>query len=159
MGASYAPGRLGEAWPPSSVSLAEGARRPRAVLAPVVGGVMVNMATVATRAPGFGGGRLYCSHAPSHHRYVGAALEGVVLAGFWESVFLRPASGSRSSSGRLLGVGLLMAGFWESAILWLSSGRFLKSGRLPVVGLRDSRPGEGGPVLWMLEGSIGLIIS
>ena len=49
---------------------------------PVVGGVMVNMATVsrrtgdgrpvrrtvAMRAPGFGGGRLYCSHAPSHRR-------------------------------------------------------------------------------------------
>ena len=46
MGAGYAPGRLGEAWPPSSISLAEGARRPRAVLAPVVGDVEVNMATV-----------------------------------------------------------------------------------------------------------------
>ena len=147
--AGYTLGRLGEAWPPSSVSLAEGARRPQAVLAPVVGDVTVNMATVprrtgdgrpvrrtvASRAPGFRGGRLYCSHAPSHHRYVGAALVGAVLAGFWESVFLWPASGSRSTYGRPLGVGLLMAGFWESAILWLSSGRFLWSGRLPVVGL------------------------
>ena len=49
MGAGYALGRLGEAWPPSSISLAEGAHRPRAVLLPVVGGVMVNMATVPRR--------------------------------------------------------------------------------------------------------------
>ena len=69
-----------------------------------------------------------------------------------------PLAGSRSSCGRLLGVGPLGAGFLESAILWFSSGRFLRPGRLPVVGLRDSRPGEGGPVLWMLEGSIGPII-
>ena len=45
-----------------------------------------------------GGGRLYCSHATSNHRYVGAALEGAVLAGFWESAFF-------------------MAGFWESVLL------------------------------------------
>ena len=69
LGAGYAPGRSEAAWPPSSISLAEGAHRPRAVLALVVGGVMDNMATVprrmgdgrpirrtvATRAPGFGG--------------------------------------------------------------------------------------------------------
>ena len=54
--------------------------------------------TVAMRAPGFGGGMPYCSHAPSHHRYVGAALEGAALAGFWESAFF-------------------MAGFWESVLL------------------------------------------
>ena len=110
MGAGNAPGRLGEAWPPSSISLAEGARRPRAVLAPVVGGVMVNMATVprrmgdgrpirrtvAMRAPGFGGGRLYCSHAPSRHRYVGAVLEGAILAACREPALLWPASWSRS---------------------------------------------------------------
>ena len=70
----------------------------------------------------------------------------------------RPAPGSRSSCGRLLGVGPLGAGFLESAILWFSSGRFLRPGRLPGVGSGDSRPGEGGPVLWMLEGSIDLII-
>ena len=46
MGAGYAPGRLGEAGPPSSVSLAKGARRPRAVLVPVVGDIEANMATV-----------------------------------------------------------------------------------------------------------------
>ena len=49
MGAGYASGRLGEAWPPLSISLAEGARRPRAVLAPVVGDIDVNMATVPRR--------------------------------------------------------------------------------------------------------------
>ena len=112
MGAGYTPGRLGEAWPPSSVSLAKGARRPRAVLAPVVGNVTVNMATVPRRtgdgwpvrrpvampALGFGGSGLYCGHAPSYHRYVGAALVGAVLAGFWESAFF-------------------MAGFWESVLL------------------------------------------
>ena len=68
------------------------------------------------------------------------------------------ASGSRSSCGRLLGVGTLGAGFLESAILWFSLGRFLRPGRLLVVGLGDSRPGEGGPLLWMFEGSIGLVI-
>ena len=46
-----------------------------------------------------------------------------------------PLAGSRSSCGRLPGVGLLVAGFLESALLWLSSGGFLGPGRLPVVGL------------------------
>ena len=46
LGAGYAPGRLGEAGPPSCLSLAEGARRLRSVLASVVGDVTVNMATV-----------------------------------------------------------------------------------------------------------------
>ena len=110
--AGYAPGRLGEAGPPSSVSLAKGARRPRAVLAPGVGDVEVNMATVPRRTgdgrpirrpvamhvSGFGGGGLYRGHAPSCHRYVGAALVGAVLAGFWELAFF-------------------MAGFWESVLL------------------------------------------
>ena len=45
-----------------------------------------------------GGGRLYCSHAPSHRRYVGTVLVGAVLAGFWEPAFF-------------------MAGFWELAFL------------------------------------------
>ena len=112
MGAGYAPGRLGEAGPPSSVSLAKGARRPRAVLAPVVGDIEANMATVPRRtgdgwpvrrpvampASGFGGSGLYCGHAPSYRRYVDAVLVGVVLAGFWESA-------------------LFMVGFWESVVL------------------------------------------
>ena len=46
MGAAYALGRLGEAEPPSCLSLAKGARRPRAVLASVVDDVEANMATV-----------------------------------------------------------------------------------------------------------------
>ena len=49
MGADYAPGRLGEAGPPLSVSLAKGARRTLAVLAPVVGDIEVNMAIVPRR--------------------------------------------------------------------------------------------------------------
>ena len=112
MEAGYAPGRLGEAGPPSSVSLAKGARRPRAVLAPVVGDIEANMATVPRRTgdgwpvrrpvampvPGFGGSGLYCGHAPSYRRYVGTVLVGAVLAGFWESAFF-------------------MAGFWESVLL------------------------------------------
>ena len=49
LGAGYAPGRLGEARLPSSVSLAKGARRPRAVLASVVDDVEANMATVPRR--------------------------------------------------------------------------------------------------------------
>ena len=111
MGADYASGRLGEAGPPSSVSLAEGARHPRVILAPVVGDIEVNMATVPRRTgdgwpvrrpvampvPGFGGSGLYCGHAPSYHCYVDAVLVGAVLAGFWESVLLGPASWSRPS--------------------------------------------------------------
>ena len=126
------------AWPPSSVSLAEGDRRPRAVLTACRGwrhGLHGNSAaptrdgrpvrrTVAMHAPGFGGGRLYCSHAPSRRRYVGAVLEGAILAACLEPALLWPASWSRSSCGRLLGVGLLVASFLESAFLWLSSGGF-----------------------------------
>ena len=99
--------------------------------------------------PGFRGSGLYCGHAPSCRRYVGTVLVGAVLAGFWESAFF-------------------MAGFWESVLLgpasWSRPSRsflwegFLRPGRLPGVGSGDSRPGEGGPVLWMLEGSIDLII-
>ena len=91
MGAGFAPGRLGEAGPPSSVSLAKEARRPRAVQVYVAGDIEVNMAkvprrtrdgrpvchTVATLTPGFGGGRLHCSHAPYYRRYVGANFEGM----------------------------------------------------------------------------------
>ena len=116
MGAGYAPGRLGEARPPSSVSLAKRARRPRAVLAPLVGDIEVDMAIVPRRTgdgwpvrrpvampvSGFGGSGLYCSHAPSYHCYVDTVLVGAVLAGFWESA-------------------LFMAGFGESVPLGLAS--------------------------------------
>ena len=44
--------------------------------------------TVVTPAPGFGGGKLYCSHASSRRCYVGANFEGAMV-------------------GRLLGVGPL----------------------------------------------------
>ena len=112
MGAGHTPGRLEEARPPSGVSLAKGARRLRAVLAPVVGDVEVNTATVPRRTgdgwpvrrpvampvPGFGGSGLYYGHAPSYRRYVGTVLVGAVLAGFWEPAFF-------------------MAGFWESVPL------------------------------------------
>ena len=91
----------------------------------------------------------YCGHTPSYHCYVGTVLVGAVLAGFWESAFF-------------------MAGFWESVLLgpasWSRPSRsflgegFLRPGRLLVVGPGDSRPGEGGPMLCMLEGLKGLII-
>ena len=168
LGAGYAPGRLGEARPPSRVSLAKGARRPRAVLAPVVGDIEANMATVPRRTgdgwpvrrpvampvPGCGRSGLYCGHAPSHHRYVGTVLVGAVLAGFLHGRLL----GVGFLHGRLLGVGPLGAGSLESAISYLSWGRFLRLGRLLGVGPGDSRPGEGGPMLCMLEGLNGLII-
>ena len=93
--------------------------------------------------PGFGGSGLYCGHAPSYDRYVDVVLVGAVLAGFWESAFF-------------------MVGFWESVLLgpasWSRPSRsflrecFLRPGRLLV------EPGEGGPMLWMLEGSNGLMI-
>ena len=128
MGAGHTPGRLEEARPPSGVSLAKGSRRLRAVLAPVVGDIEANTATVPRRTgdgwpvrrpvampvPGFGGSGLYCGHAPSYHRYVGTVLVGAVLAGFWESAFF-------------------MAGFWESVLLgpasWSRPSRsFLREG-------------------------------
>ena len=99
---------------------------------------------VAMPVPGFGGSGLYCGHAPSYRRYVGTVLVGAVFAGFLH--------------GRLLGVGLLGAGILESAISYLSWRRFLRPGRLLVVGPGDSLPGEGGPMLCMLEGLDGLII-
>ena len=49
LGAGYALGRLGEAGPPSRLSLAKGARRPWAVLASVVDDVEASMATVPSR--------------------------------------------------------------------------------------------------------------
>ena len=138
MGAGRTPGRLGEAGPPSSVSLAKGARRPRAVLAPVVGDVEVNMATVprrtgdgwpvqrpvATPASRFGGCGLYYGHAPSYHHHVDAVLVGAVLAGFWESALFR-------------------AGFWESVLLgpasWVRPSRsFLGEGFWDWVAFRES---------------------
>ena len=99
---------------------------------------------VAMPVPGFGGSGLYCDHAPSYRLYVGIVLVGAVLAGFLH--------------GRLLGVGPLGAGCLESAISYLSWGRFLRLGRLLGVGSGGSRPGEGGPMLCMLEGLNGLII-
>ena len=110
MGAGHIPGRLEEARPSSDVS-GKGARRPWVVLAPVVGDIGANMATVPRRTgdgwpvrrpvampvPGFGGSGLYCGHAPSYRRYVGTVLVGAVLAGFWEPAFF-------------------MAGFWESVL-------------------------------------------
>ena len=112
MGAGHTPGQLEEARPPSGVSLAKGACRLRAVLAPVVGDVEVSTATVPRRTGdgwpvrrpvampvlGFGGSGLYCGHAPPYRRYVGTVLVGAVLAGFWEPAFF-------------------MAGFWESVLL------------------------------------------
>ena len=85
LGAGHAPSRLGEAGPPSSVSLAKGARRPRAVRESVVGDVEASMATVPSRkgdgrpvrppvampASGFGGSGPHCGHTPSCRRYVG----------------------------------------------------------------------------------------
>ena len=49
LGAGYAPGRLGEAGPPSCLSLAKGARRPRALLASVMDDVEASMAIVPSR--------------------------------------------------------------------------------------------------------------
>src|SRR4051812_24907754 len=48
----------------------------------------------------------YCSHAPSHRRYVDADFEGTILTALWE-----PASWSRPSRGRLLGAGPYAAFF------------------------------------------------
>ena len=120
--AGHTPGRLEEARPPSGVSLAKGARRLRAVLAPVVGDIEANTATVPRRTgdgwpvrrpvampvPGFGGSGLYCGHAPSYRRYVGIVLVGAVLAGFGESAFFM--AGFWKSA-------FFMAGFWESVLL------------------------------------------
>ena len=103
----------------------KGARRPRAVLAPVVGDIEANMATVprwtgdglpvrrpvAMPVSGFGGSGLYCGHAPSYHRYVDTVLVGAVLVGFWESALFMAGFWNRSSWGRLPGVGHLVAFF------------------------------------------------
>ena len=82
--------------------------------------------TVAMRSPGFGGGRVRCSHAPSRHRYGGWTL-GCVLRRL------------------LLGVGPAVAS--PEDCLW--------PGCLSLVGLSDSRPEEGGPVSWAPQGSAG----
>ena len=95
----------------------------------------------ASRAPGFGGGGLHCSHAPSHRRYVGADSEGTTLAAWWGA-----ASCRRPSYGRLLGAGPLVVFF----------SRISGPGRLHAAGQRSSQPGEGGPMSWMFEGLIGL---
>jgi len=133
LGAGYALGRLGQAGPPSRLSLAEGARRPWAVLASAVGDVEASMATVPCRtgvghpvrrpvampASGFGGSGPHCGHTPSCHRYVGVVLVGAVLAGFLESAFFVAGSGESGSS---------MAGFLESATPWLSWGEVAEDG-------------------------------
>ena len=93
----------------------------------------------ARRAPGFGGGRLYYSHAPSHRRYVDADFEGTILTALWE-----PASWSRPSRGRLLGAGPPAAFFMRAEV-----------GPPSDSWPGDSRQGEGGPVSWILEGRIG----
>ena len=82
----------------------------------------------ARRAPGFGGGRLYCSHAPSHHRYVDADFEGTILTAWWE-----PASWSRPCCGRLLGVGPPAAFFMRAKVGPPSDSR---PGRQPARGRR-----------------------
>ena len=49
------------------------------------GRVMATHTAHCTRsAPGFGGGRLHCSHALSHRRYVDADFEGTILTALWE---------------------------------------------------------------------------
>ena len=121
LGAGYALARLGDAGPPSRLSLAKGARRPWAVLASDVGDVEASMATVPSRkgdgcpvrrpvampVSAFGGSGLHCGHTPSCHRYVGVVLVGAVLAGFLESAFSMAGSWESAFS---------MAGFLESAI-------------------------------------------
>ena len=82
----------------------------------------------ARRAPGFGGGRLYCSHAPSHRRYVDADFEGTILTALWE-----PASWSRPSRGWLLGAGPPAAFFMRAKVGLPSDSR---PGRQPARGRR-----------------------
>ena len=95
-----------------------------------MGDIEANMATVPRRTgdgwpvrrpvampvPGFGGSGPYCDHAPSYHRYVDTVLVGAVLAGFWESVLLGPASWRRPPRS-FLGEGFRdWVAFWESAL-------------------------------------------
>ena len=122
---------------------------------PVVDGVRVGMATVPRRtgdgrpvrrtvamhSPGFGGGRVCCSHAKSRHRYGRWSLEaafGRLLLGvgpswavFLESVLHGPVSWSLSFMRRFLGVGPIVA----------ASKGFFFAGPPSA-----SRPKEGGPV-------------
>ena len=93
MEAGYTLGRLGKAGPPLRLSLAEGARSPRAIQELVVDDVVAGVATVPGRtgdippvrppvampASGFGGCGPHYGHTPSRRRYVGGV---VVLAGF-----------------------------------------------------------------------------
>ena len=119
---------------------------------------------VAIPVPGFGGSGLYCGHAPSYRRYMGTVLAGAVLADFLYGRLLGVdflhgrLPGVGFLHGRLLGVRPLGAGSLESAISYLSWGRFLRLSRLLGVGPGDSRPGEGGPMLCILEGLNGLVI-
>ena len=89
------------------------------------------------RAPGFGGGRLYCSHAPSHRRYVDADFEGTNLTALWE-----PASWSRPSRGRLLEAGPPAAFFMRAKVGLPSDSR---PGRQPARGRRPHVLDSRGP--------------
>ena len=94
-----------------------------------VGRIMATRtAHCARRAPGFGGGRLHCSHAPSHRRYVDADFEGMVLTALWE-----PAPWSRPSRSRLLGAGPPAAFFMRAEVGPPSNSR---PGRQPTRGRR-----------------------
>ena len=112
------PEPTGQGSPPSGFSRTGRARRLRAVptarrgsmASSAMDDVMGSMATVsrrarddrpvrgtvATSAPGFGGGRMYCSHVPSHRGYVGANFEGVLVGRLL---------GVGRSGGRMLGFG------------------------------------------------------
>ena len=123
MGAGRTPGRLEEARPPSGVSLAKGARRLRAVLAPVMGDIEANTATVPRRT-GMAGpyGALWpCRFRDSGLVGCTAATPRLITVMWMQSWWVQswpasgsrlsswPASGSRSSWGRLPGVGHLVA--------------------------------------------------
>ena len=129
------------------LSLAEGARRPRAVRESVVGDVEANMATVpsrtgdvrpvrppvATPASGFGGSGPHCGHTPSRRRYVGVVWSGRGL-------------------GRLLGVGVLLGRLLGVGHPVVVLGRGCsRLGRLPGVGFSGSRPGKAAQCSECLE--------
>ena len=58
--------------------------------------------------------------------------------------------------GRLMGVGHLVPASWSRPYRGVLQ-ESLGLGRLQVVGLGDSRPEEGGPASWVLQGSISLL--
>ena len=100
--------------------------------------IMVNMATVPRRT---GEGRPYGILWPGvlrDLRVAGFAVATPRLITFMRVQPLRvrswPLAGSRSSCGRLLGVGPLVAGFLESVLLWPASWSRYSCGQLPGVG-------------------------